>query len=293
MAPHPLSHLPSVWLYVLLEVTGIAVPLAAGWYSYRRAGGFPSRQAERQKKAESSLDSVPWVLVLITAGALFFDCLRAAYPFHVEPWQVRYESLRVILFVLAYATILILAYVRFTRRFAASLAVGVAIMSILTLGGLREEFPGSFLLFLVLVGLGTLNKPDSLARVGFVLSNVVLIFVAVVSAIRRRKFHVGWVALGAVFIGTVDPALQMLEDRDKGNFVRAEEFAKGGPFLMFRVQSCLLRFMAAPLVTLFLCGRSMKRFQVACSRVWRRDAISVGIGSSIAHPNLRRLSIFP
>lgn len=245
LAPNPLSHSPSAWLYVLLEIIGIAVSLAAGWYSYRRASGFPNSPAQIEKRADISLESVPWAIVVITGCALFFDCLRAAHPLHVEPWQVRYEFLRDLLFFLAYATILILAFIKSTRRLATSVAVGVSVVSILTIGGIRGEFPGSSLLLLTSIGLVAPSKPDLLAQVGFVLSNLVLIFVSVASVIRRRAIYVGCVALGAIFIGTVDPALQMLEERDKGNFARAEELAKGGPFIMFRVQSCLLRFRAA------------------------------------------------
>jgi hypothetical protein len=223
---------------------GIAVALAAAWYASQRALSFGARQVSPKKGPAGVAAPIPWVIVAFAAFALVCVWLRAVYVLgQIDSWQVRYELRRSILIALAYACVLLFGLLRPTRRFAGSLALGVAVMGFITVGG--SGLSGLLQLALAWALAGAVRPSMAFAIWGFLLGNLVLAVAALVSVIRRRTLHVGLVALAVVFVGGIDPALRALRQYDIERANRAQELAKGGPYVLFRTESCLLRFRTA------------------------------------------------
>ena len=232
-------------LYFVLNSIGVAVALAAAWYASHRALSPGSRRVTSAAKPGRRSVPIPWAVVTLSIFLVVCVLLRTAFLSDIDHWQVRYESLRLTLMTLAYVSVLALGVVRQMRRFAASAALGVAVMGFITVGGLgMSALPG--------LALGLALRPTALAITpltaftagGFLLGNLVLAVVALVSAIRGRTLHVGSLALALVFVGSIDPITQALRKYDVNHTAYATELASGVPYILYRTESCLFRYKA-------------------------------------------------
>lgn len=245
-APSHFSFMPTAGRYVALDSMGIVLALVAAWCAHFRASSSPRWQADEDKKSQTFPESIPWATLVLALLALLLFVARSASIFdRISGDQVRYETFRLVLVALAYASILAFGSRRSTRTYAASLAVGVSVTTVLTLI-LQAGSP--FALFVMLVfwsaaaGPGQLGAP--LVQAAFVLSNFALIFVSLASLIHRRNFHAGFVALAAILIGAIEPAVHTLQQHDARLYTLAHQLATGGPYILYRTESCLLRFKA-------------------------------------------------
>ena len=246
--PRPYRFMPFPTLLFVLDVVEVAVGVSAAWYVGRRAafvGAGQASVARSPKRASVSITSVPWVTLTFAALALVCVSVRTAYLFNrIDSWQERYELLRFVLIALAYVSVLAVGLVRPTRRLAASPALGIAVMGLLTAGG-AEISPGMFLRGLAWAASQASREPEAIAVAAFLLCNILLAAAALVSLIRRRTFHIGMVALAVIFVGGIDPATRVLRQYDIHRTNVAQAFAGGGPYILFRTGSCLLRFRMA------------------------------------------------
>ena len=237
--PRPLLPTP----YLVLDAVGIAVALAAAWYASQRALSFAPGQVSPAAKPGGASAPIPWFVVTLSAFVLICVWLRTADVLgHIDSWQARYEMRRAILIAVAYACVLLFGFLRPARRFAGSLALGVAVMGFITVGSFGlSALPQ---LELAWAFSGGVRASVMFPVWGFLLGNVVLAVAALVSMIRRRTLHVGLVALAVVFVGGIDPALHALRAYDASRTALAEELAGGGPYILYRTENCLLRYKA-------------------------------------------------
>jgi outer membrane protein assembly factor BamB len=245
LAPNRFAFMPAAGRYVLLDSAGIIIALAAAWYSYIRASSSPAPQAGASETSARLPGSVPWATVVFTVLVLLFIVLRSVYLFHwIDRGELRYEVFRFVLTVLAYASILVLGCLRSMRSHAASLALGISVMTLVTFilqAGATSASLGMLVLWIAVAGS---RQGAGLAQAAFVLGNLVLVFVSSLSLIRRRNLHAGFAALAAIFVGSVDPVVHALKEHDAHLYSLAHELARGGPYILFRTESCLLRFKA-------------------------------------------------
>lgn len=225
-----------------LSLAGLVVAAIGCWYSYERSRTLKEGAPSVGKTRESE-ESIHRGMISAAVIALLLCAVHSAIVFHrIDHSEVRYEGLRVALMVGALIGVVLLGAMRRTRRLAASAAVGVGIGSVLTRAG-AAAIVGPDLLVGILFWLagGALSQPEFWALAGFGASCVVLATVAWRET-RQRGFSMLAMAAGAVWVLSIHPATTMLRKHNADRYVLVHELAKGGPYLMWRTESCLLKY---------------------------------------------------
>lgn len=228
---------------VILNMSGLAVAVAACWYAHQRAKFFAAPLDSPPKAAESEAE-VPEITLFVAAVALFFFLAHQPFIFHrVSGSATRLEVLRAVLMAMALVGVHALGIARFSRRFATSAAFGVGLMGLLTLGGITFAVPETLIGGIFWMAAGGLMQPEFWVLAGFVVSCAALMIVSVKET-RPQSFSMGPMVLAALWVLAINPAVMLLQKRASDRYVLAHDLAKGAPYLMYRTESCLLQYKA-------------------------------------------------
>lgn len=226
----------------VLSLAGLVVAAIGCWYSYERARAL-KKGAASVREAGGSEESIQRRTISLALIALLLLAVHSAIELHrIDHSEVRYEGLRVALMAGALIGVVLLGAIRRTGRLAASAAVGVGVASVLTLAGAAAIVGPEVLIGIIfwLAG-GALRQPEFWVLAAFGASCVVLATVAWGEA-RQRGFSMVAMAVGAVWVLSIHPATTMLRKHNAERYVLVHELAQGGPYLMWRTESCLLKY---------------------------------------------------
>jgi hypothetical protein len=94
-----------------------------------------------------------------------------------------------------------------------------------------------------LIAGGALKEPEFWLVGGFLASCAALAIVGLSEA-KQKDFSIFAMMVGGLWVLGISPAAGSLQNYDAQQYTLAHELAKGGPYLMYRSEGCLLRYKA-------------------------------------------------
>ena len=229
--------------FIFTFVAGLVVAGVSCWYTHKRARAL-GPHVEIEKKMEEGSATTPQKTLFAGTLAVVFYLARLPFVFHrISGNGARYEGLRAVLMLASLTAVLILASIPRTSRFATSAAVGVGFVGLLTLGGVTFFDVNVLIGTIFVIAGGALKEPEFWVLAGFLTSCVVLAIVALSEA-KQRSFSIVAMAVGGLWTLGINPAVGGWKNYDAKQYTLGHELAKGGPYLMYRAESCLLRYKA-------------------------------------------------
>lgn len=228
--------------WLLWNFVGLGIAIVAGLYAHWRSASLQSREGRLPARAFDQ--GVPLATMATAAATLVLFLLDVSVMIQGSDRSLhRYEMLRAVLMAVPLVAIIALAFVPGVRKLAPSLGLATGLFGLLTIGGAAFVTP-NFLAgaLFVMVG-GALAKPEFWMLCAFLLSCVGLLIASIRDA-QPRSFSLPTITVGVLWILAISPTVQLAQRHEAALYTESHELAKGGPYLMYRSTSCLLRYRA-------------------------------------------------
>jgi hypothetical protein len=212
------------------------VQLPPSVYPATSVGAVAALESQAQADASESWPIAPSVAALV-AGICYILIIATIVP-KEDYWPRRYLFFKLGLVAAGYAAVLLMAFLPRTRRFAAAVALGLALTSpvalIFSLGTGVHRWDPPVLLVNALAA--TVVQPHAIG-IGlwlFLLSNLALL----ITSRRRSRPSVPVILRSAAYMFSTLPGIESFTDYESSRMGKAHALSNDAPPVLYKIHSC-------------------------------------------------------